>query len=87
MGMVYAAQRSEELDLAPSGTRQRLEALIAEAGLPTGLPAFSRKAYLQALSVDKKKQDRKIHYVVLRRIGRAETRKMTPQEIYPVRRA
>jgi len=87
MGMVYAAQRSEELDLAPSGTRQRLEALIAEAGLPTGLPAFPRKAYLKALSVDKKKQDRNIHYVVLRRIGRAETRKMTPQEIYPARRA
>lgn len=85
MGMVYAARRSEELGLAPEGTRTRLEDLVSRAGLPTALPSFPRRAYLDALSVDKKKQDRRIHYVVLRRIGRAETRAMTPQEIYPKR--
>lgn len=87
MGMVYAAQLSEKLDLAPAGTRDRLEGLLAQAGLPTELPAFPRKAYLDALRVDKKKQDRTIHYVVLRRIGKAETRRLTPQEIYPARRS
>ena len=86
MGMVYAARRSEELGLAPRGTRERLEVLVERAGLPTRLPSFPRKAYLEALAVDKKKQDKRIHYVVLRRIGRAETRPMTPQEIYPARR-
>lgn len=85
MGMVYAARRSEELSLAPSGTAERLEALLARAELPTELPRFARKAYLAALRVDKKRQDERIRFVVLRRIGHAETRPMTPEEIYPVR--
>lgn len=85
MGMVYAARRSEELSLAPSGTAERLEALLVRAELPTELPRFARKAYLAALRVDKKRQDERIRFVVLRRIGHAETRPMTPEEIYPVR--
>jgi 3-dehydroquinate synthase len=85
MGMVYAARRSEELALAPAGTAARLEALLQRAGLPTELPQFARKAYLDALRVDKKKQDERIRFVVLRRIGEAETRPLTPEEIYPLR--
>ena len=86
MGMVYAARRSEELDLAPAGTCERLATLLERAGLPTGLPRFEREAYLSALRVDKKKQDRRIRFVVLRQIGRAETLPLTPEEIYPARR-
>ena len=86
MGMVYAARRSEQLSLAPAGTADRLEALLQRADLPTALPRFSRKAYLAALRVDKKKQDERVRFVVLRRIGHAETRPMTVAEIYPARR-
>jgi 3-dehydroquinate synthase len=85
MGMVYAAKRSEELGLAPGGTRSRLEALIESAGLPTELPSFPRRAYLSAMRVDKKRVDTRIHFVALREIGKAETRPMTPAEIYPAR--
>jgi len=85
MGMVYAARRSEDLGFAPSGTADRLEALLQRAGLPTELPPIARKAYLSALRVDKKKQDRRIHFVVLRRIGAADTEPLTPEEIYPAR--
>jgi len=85
MGMVYAARRSEELALAPAGTAERLESLLAASGLPTQLPRFAREAYLAALRVDKKKQDRRIQFVVLRRIGSATTRRLTPEEIYPAR--
>jgi 3-dehydroquinate synthase len=85
MGMVYAARRSEQLGLAPSGTAERLEALLVRAGLPTELPRFAREAYLAALRVDKKKQDRRIRFVVLRRIGAAETRALLPEEVYPAR--
>ena len=73
MGMVYAARRSEELDLAPAGTSERLATLLERAGLPTRLPRFAREAYLSALRVDKKKQDRRIRFVVLRQIGRGAT--------------
>ncbi len=86
IGMVFAARRSEELGLAPSGTRDRLEALLVRAGLPTEPPDFPRRAYLQALGVDKKKRDARIRFVALRRIGRAETLPLTPAEIWPAPR-
>ena len=81
MGMVHAARRSEELDLAPPGTRERLERLLRRAGLPTQAPDFSRKAYLSALRVDKKRREKRIRFVALRRLGRAETIPLTPAEI------
>jgi 3-dehydroquinate synthase len=83
MGMVYAARRSEQLELAPAGTTERLEALLRRFGLPTELPARPRKAYLAALRVDKKSRDSRIRYIALRRIGRAEVVELTPAEILP----
>ncbi len=85
MGMVFAARRSEELGHAPSGTADRLEALIRRAGLPSEIPPLPRRTYLSALRVDKKRRDARIHYVVLRGIGRAETAALTPAEIYPAK--
>ncbi len=83
MGMVYAARRSESLGLAACGTAERVEALLRRFGLPTELPRFSREAYLAALRVDKKKRNGRIRYVVLRRIGRAETVPLTAARILP----
>ena len=87
MGMVFSARRSEELGLAPEGTAARLETLLRRFGLPTELPRFSREAYLAALRVDKKQRDGRIRYVVLRRIGRAETVPLTAARILPPGRA
>jgi 3-dehydroquinate synthase len=86
MGMVYAAQRSEELGLAPPGSASRIAALARRIGLPVELPDFGRRAYLSVLRVDKKKRDARIHFVVLREIGRAETLPLTPAEIAPAAR-
>lgn len=83
MGMVYAARRSEELGLAKPETALRLEDLIARAELPTELPNFSRKVYLDALRVDKKRVGSKIGYVVLRAIGRSDVVELSPAEILP----
>ncbi len=87
MGMVFAARRSEELGFAPDGTRERLEHLLERTGLPVDLPSFPRRAYLSGLQVDKKKTDRRIRFVVLHRIGKADTVPLTPAEIYPARGA
>jgi len=87
IGMVFAAQRSEELGFAPDGTCERLSALLVRAGLPVDLPAFPRRAYLSGLQVDKKKTDRRIRFVVLHRIGEAGTVALTPAQIYPARYA
>jgi len=83
IGMVYAARRSEELGLAAAGTAARLGDLLARCALPTALPPFSRKAYLAALRVDKKRRDARIRYVVLRAIGKADIVPLTPAEILP----
>ena len=86
MGMGFAARRSEELGFAPEGTADRLVALLERAGLPTELPEFPRRAYLDALAVDKKKRDAHIHFVVLRGIGRADTVPLLPREVLPAGR-
>lgn len=83
MGMVHAARRSEQLGLAPAGTADRLAELLVRFGLPIELPARPRSAYLEALRVDKKKREARIRYVVLRRIGRADTVPLTPSQIVP----
>lgn len=86
MGMVFAAQRSEALGLCPPGVAARVESLLRRVGLPTGLPAYPRRAYLSALRVDKKRRDARIQFVALRAIGRAETIPLTPAEILPAGR-
>ena len=64
-----------------------LIAAIEEAaevtGLPVRLPSFPRRAYLSGLLVDKKKTDKRIRFVVLNKIGKADTVPLTPAEIYP----
>jgi 3-dehydroquinate synthase len=87
IGMVFAAGRSETLGLSPRGTKERLAALLRRAGLPTDLPDFPRRAYLQALRVDKKKREAQIRFVALRGIGGAETVPLLPREIIPPMRA
>jgi len=83
IGMVFAAERSEALGFAPSGTRKRLESLLARAGLPTRAPDRPRRAYLSAMAVDKKKQGDQIHFVVSEGIGRAGTALLALRDILP----
>jgi 3-dehydroquinate synthase len=86
VGMVFAARRSEALGLAPAGTADRLAALLVRLELPVEAPEFPRRAYLAALGVDKKKRDGQVRFVVLRELGRAEIRPLTPAEILPAGR-
>ncbi len=83
IGMVFAAERSESLGFAPAGTTHRLRSLLERADLPTIAPERPRSAYLSGISVDKKKQGGKIHFVVLERIGAARTVALRPNEILP----
>ena len=85
IGMVFAAERSEALGYASPGVAHRLRELLRRAGLPTEVPNHPRRAYLEALRVDKKRKDRHIHFVVLRELGRAEVVPLSPAEILPRR--
>jgi len=83
IGMVFAAERSEALGFSRPGVRDRLEALLRRAGLPTRPPKRTREAYLAALAVDKKKQGDTVHFVVLEGIGSAGTTSLRPRDILP----
>jgi 3-dehydroquinate synthase len=83
IGMGVAARRSEELGLSPAGTAERIGNLTARLGLPSELPKHPRSAYLNALRVDKKMANQRIHFVALRGIGKAETVPLTPREVLP----
>lgn len=83
IGMVYAARRSEALGYAPAGTADRIEALLRRTGVPTELPDLPRRAYLDALRVDKKRQDAHVRFVVLRGLGQTDVVPLLPAEILP----
>jgi 3-dehydroquinate synthase len=87
MGMAFAARRSEELGHSPAGVASRLEALLDRVGLRTELPDHPRSAYLEALAVDKKRREARIHFVVLTGLGSARTVPLTPREILASLRA
>jgi 3-dehydroquinate synthase len=86
IGMLIAAQKSEQLGLSPAGTAERIRNLVIRFGLPSELPNHPRSVYLDALRVDKKMVNSKIRFVVLRGIGRAVTVPLTPREVLPASR-
>ena len=68
VGLVFATALADVLDLAPTSLRDRLEALLAAAGLPTRatLPA----ATWSFLQQDKKARAGKVRWILPRTIGR-----------------
>ncbi len=66
-GMVMAAQLSGIADTDV----ERLRALIAQAGLPTTPPSISADAWMEAMGMDKKVQQGKLRFVLLRELGDA----------------
>jgi 3-dehydroquinate synthase len=83
IGMVFAARRSEALGLAPTGVADRIESLLQRAGLPTEPPDLPRRAYLDALRVDKKRRDEHLRFIAVRELGKAEIVSLLPAEILP----
>ena len=83
IGMVFAASVAAQASLAEPDVGRRLRELLARVGLPTELPDISgqRRAYLEAIRVDKKVRSDKVGFVVLREIGRAEQVQLTPDEV------
>jgi 3-dehydroquinate synthase len=68
VGMVFAAALADVLDLAPTTLRERLEALLAAAGLPTRARLPARTWTL--LAEDKKVRSGKVRWILPRTIGR-----------------
>lgn len=70
-GMVIAARISRETGVLDSHNVDRLESLIKRAGLPTAMTGLDVEAMLRAMKHDKKVQNEKVRFVLLKSIGNA----------------
>ncbi len=73
-GMVLASSLSVKLGLMPSAFAQRMQHLVARAGLPVRAPDLPWSTWSQWMRVDKKAQDGAIQYIVIESLGRAALR-------------
>jgi len=79
MGILLAARLSESLGKARPGLVSRLRKDFTEAGLPARCP-FSLESLAEAMERDKKAEDGRIHFVILREPGAVETVSLTVAE-------
>ncbi len=70
VGMVLAAGLSQQRGLISAREKERLCALLEQLNLPTRM-IFDKKAVLEALGKDKKRENESVHFVLLNGLGRA----------------
>jgi 3-dehydroquinate synthase len=70
-GLCLAADLSRRLALVAAEEVQRIEAAVADAGLPTRIAGFPRAVALASMAGDKKAEAGRIRFILLERIGRA----------------
>lgn len=80
-GMAYAALLSSKRGFCSQNDTTRIVNLLKSLGLPTKLPKFSKTAYQNVLSRDKKSAGQTIRYVAIQKIGKAFLCALTKQEI------
>lgn len=68
-GMIMAAELSD----IDAGDRERIRRLVAKAGLPTSPPPVGADRLRAAMGLDKKVQDKRLRFVLLKRLGDALT--------------
>jgi 3-dehydroquinate synthase len=70
-GMVLAARLSHRLGLIGAAEVARTVDILARAGLPTAAPELGVERYLELMGHDKKVQDGRIRFILLKRLGEA----------------
>jgi 3-dehydroquinate synthase len=82
IGMVAAGRLSQAFAGLSAAEAERLERLIARAGLPTAMPPGWRgEEFVRAMRLDKKRSGDGVEFVLLDRLGHALTRKLSFDEI------
>lgn len=70
LGMIAAARISVRMKYLKESEADRVEKVIADAGLPTRIGAgLTPESILNRLKMDKKKKDGVIHFVLIKKIG------------------
>ncbi len=82
IGMVAAGRLSQAFAGLSAAEAERLERLIARAGLPTAMPeGWHGEDFVRAMRLDKKRTGDEVEFVLLDRLGDALTRKLNFAEI------
>ena len=81
IGMVGAAQISEEMGLLSAADRLRMESLIRAMGLPLTAAGVTAEAMYEDLFHDKKTVGGRIHWVLAEGIGKVSVHSNVPEEI------
>ena len=71
-GMVMAAQLSSRAGMLAARDAQRIEALVARAGLPTRAPKLAPERWRELIALDKKSMGGRVRFVLLEGVGRAK---------------
>jgi 3-dehydroquinate synthase len=71
-GMVMAARLSSRAGMLAPWEAERIEALIARAGLPTRAPKLPLERWRELIAVDKKNAGGRVRFVLLQGVGRAK---------------
>ncbi len=72
IGMVYAARLSAHLGKCSEAVVLRIKSLVERYGLPSQLPDFSAKEYIESMYRDKKAHDKNIRFILVKDIGSVE---------------
>lgn len=71
MGMVAITKLAEKQGLTEQGTADKIANALEIYGLPTELPIINQQEILEAISHDKKNLNRKLHAILLHKIGKS----------------
>ncbi|MCQ9208688.1 MAG: 3-dehydroquinate synthase [Omnitrophica bacterium] len=81
LGMLVVCDIAKQLNMLSAKIAQRIEALIARAGLPAEISGLKLKDILTALAHDKKFSNGKNRFVLPVRIGRVVVKENIPEQI------
>jgi 3-dehydroquinate synthase len=81
LGMVAAARLAEMLKLIDARSRQRISAVIAQAGLPTAGLKLKVDQVVEAMAFDKKVKSGRLRFILPAPIGHAIIRDDVPVEL------
>jgi 3-dehydroquinate synthase len=81
VGLIAAARLSHRLHLCNADVVDTVERAVAGAGLPQSLDAFEPEALWAAMATDKKWQQGRTRFILLRSIGKPEIVEDVPREI------
>jgi len=71
VGMMLASKLSAKMSLLTNAEIERVQEILAEAGLPTEPPAIAADDFIKSMQSDKKVKGRQIQLVLLKKIGEA----------------